>query len=151
MNFNSRAQLNFNQWLPSNIKRTRNLIGLKHVKHSDGAQALRLLLRGATLCPRSGEAAVHCWSSREEIPHIQGKRTQVRWQMLREGIRGQIDWNHSHRQLANLITWTTALSNLMKLSYAVWGHLRRGGHGGEVWQNVAHWRREWQTTLVFLP
>ena len=24
------------------------------------------------------------------------------------------------------------------------------GHGGEVWQNVAHWRREWQTTSVFL-
>ena len=20
------------------------------------------------------------------------------------------------------------------------------GHGGEVWQNVVHWRREWQTT-----
>ena len=25
------------------------------------------------------------------------------------------------------------------------------GHGGEVWQNVVHWRREWQTTSVFLP
>ena len=24
------------------------------------------------------------------------------------------------------------------------------GHGGEVWQNVVHWRREWQTTSVFL-
>ena len=24
-------------------------------------------------------------------------------------------------------------------------------HGGEVWQNVVHWRREWQTTSVFLP
>ena len=24
-------------------------------------------------------------------------------------------------------------------------------HGGEFWQNVAHWRREWQTTSVFLP
>ena len=30
-------------------------------------------------------------------------------------IRGQTDWNHSHRQLANLITQTTALSNSMKL------------------------------------
>ena len=25
------------------------------------------------------------------------------------------------------------------------------GHGGEVWQDVVHWRREWQTTSVFLP
>ena len=25
------------------------------------------------------------------------------------------------------------------------------GHGGEFWQNVAHWRREWETTSVFLP
>ena len=25
------------------------------------------------------------------------------------------------------------------------------GHGGEVWQNVVHWRREWQTTSVSLP
>ena len=25
------------------------------------------------------------------------------------------------------------------------------GHGGEVWQNVVHWRKEWQTTSVFLP
>ena len=25
------------------------------------------------------------------------------------------------------------------------------GHGGGIWQNVVHWRREWQTTSVFLP
>ena len=25
------------------------------------------------------------------------------------------------------------------------------GHGGEFGQNVVHWRREWQTTSVFLP
>ena len=25
------------------------------------------------------------------------------------------------------------------------------GHGGEFWQNVVHWRREWQTTSVLLP
>ena len=39
----------------------------------------------------------------------------------------------------------------MKPSHAVWGHPRRMGHGGEVWQNVVHWRREWQTISVFLP
>ena len=50
-----------------------------------------------------------------------------------------------------LSTQTTALSNSMKLSHALWGHPRRTGHGGEVWQNVVHWRGEWQTTSVFLP
>ena len=25
------------------------------------------------------------------------------------------------------------------------------GHGEELRQNVVHWRREWQTTSVFLP
>ena len=25
------------------------------------------------------------------------------------------------------------------------------GHGGEFWQNVVHWRREWQTSSAFLP
>ena len=25
------------------------------------------------------------------------------------------------------------------------------GHAAEFWQNVTHWRREWQTTSVFLP
>ena len=36
-------------------------------------------------------------------------------------------------------------------SHTMWGHPRRTGYGGEVWQNVVHWRREWQTTSVFLP
>ena len=35
--------------------------------------------------------------------------------------------NHNHRKLTNLITWTTALSNSMKLSHAVWGHPRWAG------------------------
>ena len=38
----------------------------------------------------------------------------------------------------------------MKLSHAVWDHPRQAGHDGEVWQNVVHWRRERQTTSVFL-
>ena len=29
----------------------------------------------------------------------------------------------------------------------MWGHPRWTDHGGEVWQNVVHWRREWQTTF----
>ena len=59
--------------------------------------------------------------------------------------------HHNHRKLASLITWTTALSNSVKLSHSVWGHPRQLGHGREVWQNVVHWKREWQTTSVFLP
>ena len=31
------------------------------------------------------------------------------------------------------------------------GHQRWTSHGGEFWQNVLHWRREWQTTSVFSP
>ena len=41
--------------------------------------------------------------------------------MMQKGIRGQTHWNHNHRKQASLITWTTALSNSMKLSHAVWG------------------------------
>ena len=47
-------------------------------------------------------------------------------------------------------TRTTALSNSMKLSHARGAIPRWAGHGGEVWQNVVHWRREWQTTSVSL-
>ena len=48
------------------------------------------------------------------------------------------------QRTSHLITWTTALSNSVKLSHAVQGHRRQTGHGGEVWQNVVHWRREWK-------
>ena len=70
--------------------------------------------------------------------------------MLWEASEGR-HTNCNHRKLVNLITWTTALSNSMKLSHVMWGHPRQAGHGGEVWQNVVHWRREWQTTSVLLP
>jgi len=50
---------------------------------------------------------------------------------LREASEGR-HANHNHRKLVNLITQTTALSNSMKLSHAVWGHPRWAGHGGEV-------------------
>ena len=52
--------------------------------------------------------------------------------------------------LANLITWARALSNSMKLSDAMSGYPRRTGHGGEVLQNVVHWRREWPTSYACL-
>ena len=37
------------------------------------------------------------------------------------------------------------------MSHAVQGHPRQRGSDGEFWQKVVHWRREWQTTSVFLP
>ena len=64
---------------------------------------------------------------------------------------GRQNENHNHGELISLITWNTALSNSMKLSHALWSHPRQTGHGGKVWQNVIHWRREWQTTSAFLP
>ena len=64
-------------------------------------------------------------------------------------LEGRQTENHSHRKLPKLITWTTALSNSMKLSDAMWGHPRWADNGGEVWQNVVHWRREWQTLQYF--
>ena len=48
-------------------------------------------------------------------------------------------------------TRTTALSNSVKLSHAVWGHPRQTGHGGEFWQNLVHWIWERLTTPVFWP
>ena len=37
------------------------------------------------------------------------------------------------------------------MSHSVQHHPRQMGHGGEFEQNMVHWRREWHTTLVFLP
>ena len=45
------------------------------------------------------------------------------------------DWATSLSLSANLITWTTALSNSVKLSHSMWGHSRQTGHSGDVWQN----------------
>ena len=53
---------------------------------------------------------------------------------------------------APIFSWTTCnVAVLLDHEQYMWGHPRRAGHGGEVWQNVVHWRRECQTTSVFLP
>ena len=132
-----------------------NLINLLITSFSNSISLIfhegaRALLRWATPRRRSGAAAALCWSSHEERPHVQGKRNSGKTVDTGRGDQ-RADRLKPHRQLANLITWTTALSNSMKLSHAVWGHPGRMGHGGEVWQNVVNWRREWQTTSVFLP
>ena len=58
--------------------------------------------------------------------------------------------NHNYRKLSNLITWTIALSNSMKL-WAMTYTATQMGHGRDFWQNIVHWRREWQATSVFFP
>ena len=36
------------------------------------------------------------------------------------------------------------------MSHVIQGHARWMGHSEEFWQNVVHWRKEWQTTPEFL-
>ena len=36
------------------------------------------------------------------------------------------------------------------MSHALQGHPRQKGQGGEFWQNVVHWRREWETNILAL-
>ena len=81
-------------------------------------------LRGATPHPRSGAGAALCWSKREEIPHIQGKRNPSKTVGVGRRHQRANRLKPQSRTTSNLITQTTALSNSMKLSYAVWGHPR---------------------------
>ena len=55
----------------------------------------------------------------KRYPTSKVRETLLRQSALREGIRGQTDRNHNHRKLTDLITWTTALSNSMKISHAL--------------------------------
>ena len=76
--------------------------------------------------------------------HAQGKRNPSKMVGVARGHeRADALKPYSQKTSQSNHTRTTALSNSMKP--------RRMGHGGEVWQNVVHWRREWQTTSVFLP
>ena len=47
----------------------------------------------------------------------------------------------------SLSEFSTVYCDPHSQSHAVWGHPKWLGHGGEVWQNVVHWRREYQSTL----
>ena len=104
----------------------------------------------AARCQRSHLICKVRGGGREELPHIQGKRNPSKTAGAERGhqrahrpkLQSQTANQSDHR--------TTVLSNSMKLSHAMWGHPRWVGHGGEVWQNVVHWRREWKTTSIFL-
>ena len=76
--------------------------------------------------------AALCWSSRKEIPHVQGKRNPSKMAGTDRGHQKADTVNNNHRKLVKLVIWTTALYNSMKLSHAMWGHPRGMGHGGEV-------------------
>ena len=52
-----------------------------------------------------------CWSSREEIPYVQGKRNPNKTVGVARGHQREDTLNRNHRKLANLNTRTTALSN----------------------------------------
>ena len=68
----------------------------------------------------------------EEIPLIQGKEQWLRFAGAAVKRYPASKVRETQVRWSNLITQTTALSNSMKLSHAVWGHPRWVGHGGEV-------------------
>ena len=73
-----------------------------------------------------------CWSSREEIPHIQGKRNPSKTGEAERGHQRADRLKPQSQKTCQSDHRTTALSNSVKLSHAVWGHPRWSGHGGEV-------------------
>ena len=80
-----------------------------------------------------------CWSSREEIPHAQGKRNPSKMVGVARGHqRADMLKPHSQKTSQNDHTRTTALFNLMKLSHA---------HGAtqDGWVMVERSDRMWST------
>ena len=75
--------------------------------------------------------------------------SEARWKKQDLQLHTLQNENHNHRKLTKMIIWMTALCNSMKL-WAMQVHPRQTCHGGEFWQNVVRWRREWQITQVFL-
>ena len=70
---------------------------------------------------------------REEIPHTQGKRNLSKMVGVARGHQKANTLKpYSQKTSQSNHTRTTALSNSMKLSHAVWGHPGWVGHGGEV-------------------
>ena len=66
--------------------------------------------------------------------------------LLSFSIRGQTEWKPQSQETNQTDPMITAFSNLMKL----WTMLCKAtSHGGEFRQNMALYRRKWQTTSVF--
>ena len=88
-------------------------------------------LRGPTPHPRSGAAAL-CWSSCEEIPHAQGKRNPSKMVGAERGHQRADRLKPQSQTTSQSDDTDHSLSNSVKLSHAMWGHLGWTGHGGEV-------------------
>ena len=73
-----------------------------------------------------------CWSSREEIPHVQVKRNPSKMVGVARGHQRADTLKPYAQKTSQSDHMTIAFSNSMKLSHAMWGHLRQEGHDGEV-------------------
>ena len=71
-------------------------------------------------------------SSREKIPHVQGKRNPSKTVGVARGHQGADRLKPQSQKTSQSDHRTTALFNSVRLSHAVWGHPRWPGHGGEV-------------------
>ena len=83
------------------------------------------------------------WSSRlRDWTHIActGRRILYHWAIREALLHGS---QHCHSEGACITQWIYEPSNARPPRWA--------GHSEEFWQNVVHWRRKWQPTLVFLP
>ena len=87
-------------------------------------------------------AAAQSRSSREERPHIQGQRNPSKTVGTERGHQRADRLKPQSQKTGQSDHRTAVVSNSVKLSHALWGHQRWSGHDGEVWQNVANWKRE---------
>ena len=80
-----------------------------------------------------GAVAALCWSSHEEMPHVQGKRNPRKMVgVARRHQRADTLKPESQKSSQFNHTRTTALSNSMKLSQTLWGLPSWAAHGVEV-------------------
>ena len=76
--------------------------------------------------------AALCWSSPEEIPHVQDKRNPSESVGAERGHQRADTLKPQSQKTSQSDHTDTAFSNSMKLSHAMWDHPGRTGHGGEV-------------------
>ena len=79
-----------------------------------------------------------CWSSSEEIPHVQGKRNPSKMVGVGRGHQRADTLKPQSQKTSQFDTQTTDLSNSMKLSHALWGHQ-------DGWVMVERSDRMWST------
>ena len=70
--------------------------------------------------------------------------------LLSSSITGQKEWKTQPQKTNKTDHMITALSNSLKLKPYLVGPPRQTDHGEEFWQNMVHWRREWQASSAFL-